>query len=78
MNVNWRVYLTAGSQDRELVEAEVWYGDERWAVLSDEDQVIRFFQRGSGEAWVFNLEEVFAILNVVAKNSADGGCKGAA
>ena len=68
MDANWRVLITTCTQDKDHLEAEVWYGDEKWAALTDSGEVIKFFCRREEAPWAFKIDEVLVILNILSKD----------
>ena len=73
MDPNWKVLMTRCRPDDDLLEVEVWYGDELWAIVCDQEQVIQFFHRQKDEPWAFKFEDVLFILSALAKEEAHSG-----
>jgi hypothetical protein len=72
MDSKWRVFITSGPLNKDYLEAEIWYGDEQWAILTEFGKTIFFYPRMNNEPWIFNLDDVLVILQKLKEENFDG------
>jgi hypothetical protein len=60
--------------DREKLVAEIFFGNEEWAELNQEDGTLRleFYPRPNREYWQLSLDEVLEALNEAKKRLIGG------
>jgi hypothetical protein len=63
----WRVFMALSPQKSDNIEAEIWYGDTQWAILTEYNDVILFRTRREEEPGVFKIKELLGILKVLSR-----------
>jgi hypothetical protein len=70
MDPNWRVFMTPCAHKIDCIEAEIWHGNELWALIAECDDVILFLPRQTEGFWALKIAEVFNLLNELAKKES--------
>jgi len=68
MSTAWRITL-ASPPDRDKLVAEIFLGDQQWAEINQEKEVleVEFYSRSDGEPWRIALPDAFAALREAEK-----------
>ena len=61
-NQEWKVIITSGPLSEEYMEAEIYSGDELWAIITEDGNTVEFYPRLTDQPWRFSVDEVQDLL----------------
>lgn len=71
MTKEFRICITS-PPDREKLVAEIFFGNEQWAELNQEEGTLKleFYPRPNGKFWQLSFDEVMEALNEAKRRLA--------